>query len=192
MFHNDNFDMGHGRRGHGFGTYFGSGRQGFNEYYRCYSMAMMPGNEREAVNFSGKTTLNIAYPMQFQLVNEQHKEKSSHAGSIVRVKNVTLPLGHFVKLQPQSVDFLDISDPKAVLEKAISNFSALTEGDIISIKYNNKLYDILIMETKPEGQGISVVETDLEATVQFRSPIQRRQPYGFHLESYFLVKSHIL
>jgi ubiquitin fusion degradation protein 1 len=83
-------------------------------------------------------------------------------GGLVRVKSTSLPLGTFVKLQPQSPDFLDITDPKAVLEKAISNFSTLTQGDIISIKYNSKTYDILIMESKPGGKGISVVETDLE------------------------------
>jgi ubiquitin fusion degradation protein 1 len=35
-------------------------------------------------------------------------------GSIIEVKNVTLPLGSFVRIQPQSVDFLDISDHRAV------------------------------------------------------------------------------
>jgi hypothetical protein len=35
-------------------------------------------------------------------------------GQLVHVKSTSLPLGSFVKLQPQSVDFLDITDPKAV------------------------------------------------------------------------------
>lgn len=35
-------------------------------------------------------------------------------GDLVTVKSTGLPLGSFVKIQPQSVDFLDISDPKAV------------------------------------------------------------------------------
>lgn len=35
-------------------------------------------------------------------------------GDLIEVKNTTLPLGSFVKIQPQSTDFLDISDPKAV------------------------------------------------------------------------------
>ncbi|KAJ3106099.1 hypothetical protein HDU96_008321 [Phlyctochytrium bullatum] len=65
-------------------------------------------------------------------------------------------------------------DPKAVLEKAISNFSALTEGDIITIKYNNKQFDILIMEARPGNKGISVVETDLE--VDFAAPVGYKEP----------------
>jgi hypothetical protein len=40
---------------------------------------------------------------------------STEPGSILEVKNVTLPLGSFVKIQPQSTDFLDISDHRAVL-----------------------------------------------------------------------------
>lgn len=35
-------------------------------------------------------------------------------GDIVEVSNASLQLGRFVKIEPQSVDFLDITDPKAV------------------------------------------------------------------------------
>lgn len=35
-------------------------------------------------------------------------------GDFVRVKNVTLPKGTYVKLQPHTKDFLDISNPKAM------------------------------------------------------------------------------
>jgi len=42
------------------------------------------------------------------------KQLKVNAGVIIGVKNVTLPLGRFVKLQPQSIAFLDIHDPRAV------------------------------------------------------------------------------
>lgn len=35
-------------------------------------------------------------------------------GSILRIKNVTLPKASFVKIRPQSIDFLDITNPRAV------------------------------------------------------------------------------
>jgi len=35
-------------------------------------------------------------------------------GDTVRVKNATLPKGTYVKLQPHTTDFLDISNPKAM------------------------------------------------------------------------------
>ena len=95
-------------------------------------------------------------------------------GSIVQVKNTTLPLGSFVKIQPQSVDFLNITDPKAVLENAFRNFSTLTKGDIISIKYNSKIYDFLVMEVRPNDHGISIIETDLE--VDFAPPVGYVEP----------------
>ena len=38
-------------------------------------------------------------------------------GSAVRFANVSLPKGSYVKLQPATSDFLDISNPKAVLER---------------------------------------------------------------------------
>ncbi|CAI9263609.1 unnamed protein product [Lactuca saligna] len=47
------------------------------------------------------------------------------------VKNVTLPKGAYVKLQPHINDFLDISNPKAILETTLRNFSCLTTGDSI-------------------------------------------------------------
>ena len=36
-------------------------------------------------------------------------------GDIVQVKNASLAKGTYVKLQPHSTDFLDISNPKAML-----------------------------------------------------------------------------
>lgn len=35
-------------------------------------------------------------------------------GDPIRLTGTTLPKGKFVKIQPQTVDFLEISDPKAV------------------------------------------------------------------------------
>ena len=93
------------------------------------------------------------------------KSLGLEAGNFLHIKSISLSLGKFVKIQPQSVDFLDISDPKAVLEQSLRNFSTLTQGDIITIKYNSKFYDILILETKPAGKGISIVETDLEVNI---------------------------
>ena len=83
-------------------------------------------------------------------------------------------LSQFVKIQPQSVDFLNITDPKAVLENAFRNFTTLTQGDIIQFKYNEIVYDILVLEAKPEAKGISIIETDLE--VDFAAPLGYVEP----------------
>lgn len=142
------------------------------------------------------TMLHITYPMLFQLTAEENSCRTScgvlefiaeegrvylpqwmmetlqvSAGSLIEIESVDLPSGSFVKIEPQSTDFLDISDPKAVLENALRNFSTLTVGDIFQINYNNKVYSIRVLEAKPESdkKSVSVVETDLE--VDFAPPV---------------------
>ncbi|XP_019083447.1 PREDICTED: ubiquitin fusion degradation protein 1 homolog [Camelina sativa] len=143
-------------------------------------------------------SLHIDYPMLFELRNAGI-ERVSHCGvlefiaeegmiympywmmqnlllqegDIVRVRNVTLPKGTYVKLQPHTQDFLEISNPKAILETALRNYSCLTTGDSIMVPYNNKKYFIDIVETKP-ANGISIIETDCE--VDFATPLDYKEP----------------
>jgi len=60
-------------------------------------------------------------------------------GQAVKLRNVSLPKGSFVKLQPVTSDFLDISNPKAVLERTLRSYSCLTVGDCFVFHYNNKV-----------------------------------------------------
>ncbi|XP_078163382.1 uncharacterized protein LOC144558406 isoform X2 [Carex rostrata] len=142
--------------------------------------------------------LHIQYPMLFELHNDA-TDRISHCGvlefiaeegmiympywmmqnmllkegDVVRVKNATLPKGTYVKLQPHTMDFLDISNPKAILETTLRNFSCLTTGDSIMVAYNNKQYYIDIIETKP-APAISIIETDCE--VDFAPPLDYKEP----------------
>jgi ubiquitin fusion degradation protein 1 len=63
-------------------------------------------------------------------------------GQPVTFANVSLPKGSYVKLQPVTSDFLDISNPKAVLERTLRSYSCLTVGDCFVVHYNNKDYEI--------------------------------------------------
>ncbi|KAL6211468.1 hypothetical protein ACLB2K_016694 [Fragaria x ananassa] len=143
-------------------------------------------------------SLHIDYPMLFELRNDA-AERVSHCGvlefiaeegmiympywmmenmllqegDVVRVKNVTLPKGTYVKLQPHTKDFLDISNPKAILETTLRNFSCLTVGDSIMVAYNNKKYYIDIIESKPSN-ATSIIETDCE--VDFAPPLDYKEP----------------
>ncbi|XP_054776140.1 uncharacterized protein LOC129284642 [Prosopis cineraria] len=143
-------------------------------------------------------SLHIDYPMLFELWNDA-AERVSHCGvlefiaeegmiympywmmenmllqegDIVKLKNVTLPKGTYVKLQPHTKDFLDISNPKAILETTLRNFSCLTTGDSIMVAYNNKKYYIDIIEAKPSN-AISIIETDCE--VDFAPPLDYKEP----------------
>ena len=97
-------------------------------------------------------------------------------GDLVQIKSTDLPSGQFIKLQAQSTSFLDISDPKAVLENAFRNFSCLTKGDIFTFSYNDQTFEMAVLETKPETdkKAISVLETDLE--VDFATPVGYEEP----------------
>ena len=96
-------------------------------------------------------------------------------GDIVKFSYSTLPKGTYVKLQPQTQDFLDISNPKAVLETTLRQYTCLTVGDTFVIHYNNKQYHIDVIEAKP-GDAIGVVDTDCE--VDFAPPLDYVDPYG--------------
>lgn len=97
-------------------------------------------------------------------------------GDLVQIKSTDLPPGQFIKLQAQSTSFLDISDPKAVLENAFRNFSCLSKGDVFTFTYNDQIYEMAVLETKPatDKNAIGVLETDLE--VDFAPPVGYEEP----------------
>lgn len=147
------------------------------------------------------TMLHIRYPMLFEITNEA-LDLRTHSGvlefvaeegrvylpswmmetlklqpgSLVKIANCDLPNGQFVKIEPQSVEFLDISDPKAVLENTLRKFSTLTVDDVIEIDYNDTKFGIKVLEVKPENpnRSICVVETDLET--DFAPPVGYVEP----------------
>lgn len=47
-------------------------------------------------------------------------------------------------------------------------YSTLTKNDMIEVTYNSITFEFLVMDTRPEGPGISVIDTDLE--VDFATP----------------------
>lgn len=94
-------------------------------------------------------------------------------GSVISVTNISLPKATFVKLQPQHVDFLEITNPRAVLEHALRNFSCVTKGDVICIPYNSKNFHFELKEVKPEDAAC-IIETD--CNVDFDAPVGYKEP----------------
>lgn len=143
-------------------------------------------------------SLRIEYPMLFRVTNNQNG-KHTHCGvlefvadegmvympywmmqnllleegDVVNFKSTSLPKGTFVKLRPHTKDFLDISNPKAVLERTLRGFTCLTSGDSILVHYNNKNFFIDVVESKPK-EAVSIVETDCE--VDFAPPLDWVDP----------------
>jgi ubiquitin fusion degradation protein 1 len=97
-------------------------------------------------------------------------------GDMIQIKSTSLELAKLVKLQAQSVSFLEISDPRAVLEKAFRNFATLTKGDVFNFEYNDEVYDMAVLDVKPESEkmGVSMIETDV--SVDFAPPLGYVEP----------------
>lgn len=85
-------------------------------------------------------------------------------GGVIQVESVSLSVATFSRFQPQSPDFLDISNPKAVLENCLRNFACLTTGDVVNIKYNQKDYQLSVLETQP-GEAVSIIECDMNVSL---------------------------
>ena len=83
---------------------------------------------------------------------------------MIELESVSLQTATYVKLQPQSEEFLDISNPKAVLERALRSFACLSVGDMIVINYNNKQYEMSVLELKP-ANAVSIIECDMNVSL---------------------------
>jgi ubiquitin fusion degradation protein 1 len=152
--------------------------------------------------FDTLARLQVDYPMLFQLSSET-KGTMTHSGvleftaeegacyipfwmmqnllieegTVITVTNISLPKATFVKLQPQHQDFLEISNPRAVLEHALRNFSCVTKGDVIQVPYNGKNYHFLLKDVQPKDAAC-IIETDCH--VDFDAPVGYKEPerYG--------------
>ncbi|XP_062505432.1 ubiquitin recognition factor in ER-associated degradation protein 1-like [Corticium candelabrum] len=144
------------------------------------------------------TRLNIVYPMLFKLVNEK-SNRVTHCGvlefvadegriylpywmmrnllleqgDLIQLESTALPVATFSKFQPQQTEFLDITNPKAVLENALRSFACLTKNDLLAIQYNNKTYELMVMEVKPRD-AVSIIECDMN--VDFAPPVGYKEP----------------
>mmetsp|Transcript_2461 Transcript_2461/g.2745 ORF Transcript_2461/g.2745 Transcript_2461/m.2745 type:complete len:281 (+) Transcript_2461:41-883(+) len=146
--------------------------------------------------------LNLVWPLLFELANPKFPDRRTHCGVLeftaeegtayvplwmmnniqldvndyVKISTRELPRATFIKFQPQSTSFLDITNPKAVLENVLRKYAALSKGDIILFRYNNKDYRLLVLEAKPENthNAVSVIEVDLN--VDFAAPVGYKEP----------------
>jgi len=82
-----------------------------------------------------------------------------------------IPKGRFVRIQPYKTEFIDLPDPRAILERQLANFVCLTEGDTISVKVIDKFYQFNVLEVQPKSQNncICLIEADIE--VDFAQPL---------------------
>lgn len=91
------------------------------------------------------------------------------------IKSASFVKGAHIKLQPHTTSFVELSNPKVVLERTLRDFSCLTVGDTFTIMHNDKKKKncIDVLEVKPSS-AVSIIETDCE--VDFATSLDYKEP----------------
>ncbi|KAK1295794.1 hypothetical protein QJS10_CPB15g00309 [Acorus calamus] len=140
--------------------YYDNGTFLFKATYRCYGAPAVHKTLDE-----GNRIIMPPSALDW-LVVEELKLKD---GDMVELLSASLPRAQYMKLQPQSREFLNLPDPKAILEKQLRSFCCLTEGDNFLITFGCRKLYFNVIEVKP-GSAVSILETDCE--VEFAPPLE--------------------
>ncbi|KAL4902866.1 hypothetical protein BDW74DRAFT_180564 [Aspergillus multicolor] len=106
-------------------------------------------------------------------------EEDSGATIVVHAKQ--LPKGTYVRLRPLEAGY-DTEDWKALLERHLrDSYTTLTTREVLTVSgVQEGSFRFLVDKVEPEGEGICVVDTDLEVDIvalneeQARETLQRR------------------
>lgn len=144
------------------------------------------------------TRMNIEYPMLFKLTHHLSK-RFTHCGVIefsaqegrvytphwmmnmleigegehVSLEYVSLVPCTYAKFQPITNEFLDLSNPKSLLERTLRSFACLTLGDVITIHHIGSQFQLRVLELKPD-EAVTIIECDME--VDFAPPEGYQSP----------------
>ena len=158
-----------------------------NNQYESGGKIVLPASVLEKL-----TRMNIEYPMLFKLTHCDSK-RFTHCGVIefsaqegrayiphwlmnmlemsegssVTLEYVALVPCTYAKFQPITNDFLDLSNPKSLLERTLRSFACLTQGDVITIHYIGNEFQLRVLELKPVN-AVTIIECDME--VDFAPP----------------------
>lgn len=97
-------------------------------------------------------------------------------GLQITVKARQLPKGTYVRLRPLEAGY-DPDDWKSLLERQLrASYTTLTKGSILSVKgVKGEEFRLLVDKFQPEGDGICVVDTDLEVDIEPLNEEQARE-----------------
>ncbi|KAJ5580109.1 uncharacterized protein N7459_006094 [Penicillium hispanicum] len=107
----------------------------------------------------------------------------SRTGPAVTVHAKQLPKGTYARLRPLEAGY-DPEDWKPLLERHLrDNFTTLTIGELLTVPgTRNESFRFLLDKVYPEGDGICVVDTDLEVDIVALSEEQARETLQRRLE----------
>ncbi|CAD8121694.1 unnamed protein product [Paramecium sonneborni] len=83
----------------------------------------------------------------------------------------SLPLGKLIKIQPHETAFVDLPDPRAILENQFRNYICLTQGETITITFNKNKYMIDIVEVQPKTEKLAVCINEADVEIDFLQPL---------------------
>lgn len=126
-------------------------------------------------------------PTQLDAVDGIETPKSAAQTQIptptVTVHAKQLPKGTYVRLRPLEAGY-DPEDWKALLERYLrDNFTTLTTGEVLAVSGSqNESFRFLVDRVEPQGDGICVVDTDLEVDILALTEDQARETLRKRLE----------
>ena len=84
-----------------------------------HQIVTCPSTELKGISLQALASWSLAElavrKLDFLLVVQMMQNLLLEEGDLINIRSATLPKGRFVKLQPHTMDFLDISNPRAVL-----------------------------------------------------------------------------
>ncbi|GKT35030.1 putative multi-domain containing protein [Aduncisulcus paluster] len=86
----------------------------------------------------------------------------------VMIRSVTIPKASYVKLQAQSCEYLDMSDPRKVLEDHLVGFQCLSVGTTFPILHDGMEHSFKVTALRPSG-AVSLIDTDVN--LEFDEPV---------------------
>ena len=97
-------------------------------------------------------------------------------GENVDIELINPPEGSYIKIRPHKTEFINLTNPKALLEHVLSrNYPVVTQGHTISIYYEalKKNFLIDIVETKPSSV-IQIIDKNIN--LDFDKPLDYVEP----------------
>jgi hypothetical protein len=115
------------------------------------------------------------------MTNGDEKMATTDTAPRITVHAKQLPKGTFVKLRPLEAGY-DPEDWKSILEEHMRvNFTTLTNGEVLVVHGGRgaggkrEEYRFLVDGFKPEGDGITVIDTDIEVDIEALNEEQARE-----------------
>ncbi|TQS37365.1 hypothetical protein Golomagni_02164 [Golovinomyces magnicellulatus] len=128
--------------------------------------------------------LNILEPSTEELnklndssYDHEDRDSTSHDDiPRIEVHAKQLPKGVFLRLRPLDAGY-NPADWKSLLERYLrENFTTLTRGETLTVKASkSEEFKFLIDEVSPKGDGICIIDTDLEVEIEALDEEQARE-----------------